>query len=31
MDLDGKAYSKIFGISYSNVKFEEYKRIADAI
>src|SRR6266498_5523331 len=31
MDLNGRAYSKIFGVSYSDVKFEEYRRIVDAI
>jgi len=31
MDLDDKAYSKIFRISYSDVKFEEYRRIVDVI
>ena len=31
MDLDGRAYSKIFGVNYNDVKFEEYRRIVDAI
>ncbi len=31
MDLDGRAYSKIFEISYNDVKFEEYRRIIDII
>ena len=31
MDINGRAYSKIFGISYSDVKFEEYRRISDVI
>ena len=26
MDLDGRVYSKIFEVSYSDVKFEEYRR-----
>ncbi len=31
MDLDSRAYSKIFGVNYSDVKFEEYKKIVNAI
>ena len=31
MDLDGRAYSKIFGVSYNDVNYEEYRRIVDAI
>ena len=31
MDLDGRVYFKIFRISYSDVNYEEYRRIIDAI
>ncbi|PKK56530.1 hypothetical protein RhiirC2_799818, partial [Rhizophagus irregularis] len=31
MDLDGRAYSKIFGVSYGDINFEKYRRIVDAI
>ena len=31
MDLDSRAYSKIFGIRYSDVNFEVYKRIVDVL
>ncbi|GES74877.1 hypothetical protein GLOIN_2v1834454 [Rhizophagus clarus] len=31
MDLDGRAYSKLIGVRYSDVNFEEYRRIVDAI
>ena len=31
MDLDSRAYSNIFGISYNDINYEEYKRIVEAI
>ncbi|RGB22810.1 hypothetical protein C1646_775488 [Rhizophagus diaphanus] len=27
MDLDGRAYSKLHGVSYGDINFEEYRRI----
>src|SRR5436305_14737218 len=31
MDLDSRAYSKLVGVSYSDVNFEVYRRIVDAL
>ena len=31
MDLDSRAYSKLVGVSYSDVNFEEYRRILEAL
>ena len=31
MNLDSRAYSKIFGVRYSDVNFEVYRRIVDAL
>ena len=31
MDLDSKAYSKLVRVSYSDLNFEEYRRIVDAL
>ncbi|RIA91398.1 hypothetical protein C1645_822094 [Glomus cerebriforme] len=30
-NLDGRAYSKLYGASYSNINFEKYRRIVNAI
>ena len=31
MDLDSRAYSKLLGVGYSDVNFEEYRRILEAL
>ncbi len=31
MNLNGKAYFKIFEVSYNDIKFEKYRRIVDII
>src|SRR6266540_5133417 len=31
MDLDSRAYSKLFRVSYSDVNFEDYRRILEAL
>ena len=31
MDLDSRTYSKLVGVNYSDVNFEVYRRIVDAL
>ncbi|GET59847.1 hypothetical protein GLOIN_2v1834454 [Rhizophagus irregularis DAOM 181602=DAOM 197198] len=31
MDLDGRAYSKLHGVSYGDINFEKYRNIVDAL
>ncbi len=31
MDLNSKTYSKLIGMSYSDINFKEYRKIVDAI